>query len=90
MTIEYDVMTPLQDYLIRYGVPGSTYSLTATLDNTTTQFKVFIKDSSKDLLIGIAARNSVGHSQFTYTGIAAGIVTLFFFCSIHQFGRASS
>lgn len=72
VTIDYDVMTPLQDYLIRYGASDSSPNLTATIGNTTTHFQVLIPDRSKDFQVGIASRNSVGHSDFTYTVVKAG------------------
>ena len=71
--IDYDIMTPLQDYLISYGFQDSTPNLTATIDNATTSFKLFIRDHMSDLRVGVASRNSIGHSQFTYTTVQAGM-----------------
>ena len=69
MDIDYDIMTPLRDYLISYGIVGSTYSLTPTLENISTQYELFIPVGTGDFEVGVASRNSVGHSGFTYTTV---------------------
>lgn len=63
-------MTPLQDYLVIYGAVGSTQNITATDDNSTTEFSFYVGDSS-DVLVGVASRNSVGYSAFTYVTLTA-------------------
>ena len=74
MDIDYDVMTPLQDYLISYGRVGSTYSLATTLANTSTEYELLISEGTKDFVVGVASRNSAGHSEFTNTSvITAGV-----------------
>lgn len=70
VTIEYDIMTPLQDYLISYGCVDSIYAITATLDNVTTSYKLFFNDCNGNIQVGISARNSVGQSQFTFVELA--------------------
>ncbi len=67
--IDYDVMTPLQDYLITYGVVGSTYSLTTTLGNSSTEYRLFIPEDTEDFEVGVASRNSAGRSEFTYAAV---------------------
>lgn len=72
MIINYDVMTPLQDYLISYGIGETTPNITATIDNATTSFRLLVRSKTDNLNIGVASRNSIGHSQFTYTIAEAG------------------
>ena len=70
MDIDSDIMTPLKDYLISYGAVGSTHSLTPTLVNTSTEYKLFIPEGTGDIVVGVAARNSVGSSEFTNTTVS--------------------
>ncbi len=70
--IELDLMTPLSDYLISYGIVDSAHQLTATSDNETTFFKLFVDQYDKNYEVGVAARNSIGSSSFTYTYVTAG------------------
>ena len=65
-------MNPLKDYLISYGRVDSTHQLTATSDNKTTFFKLFIDHYEKNYRVGVAARNSIGSSSFTYSYVTTG------------------
>ncbi len=70
--IDYDIMTPLENYLISSGALGFTPKLTATINNSTTHHKLFIQDTEQTLQVGIAARNSIGHSPYMYAELAPG------------------
>ena len=64
-------MTPLIDYLVRYGRKGSTPEIMATMDNVTTHYILF-SDNGENLEVGVASRNSAGYSQFTSIVVSAG------------------